>query len=204
MAISTYAELQSALNNWTKRSDLSSYTADFITIAESRIAREIRSQIQEQRTTAALSTSSAYINLPSDFIEMRSLWLSSTTPKVKLEYLAPEAFFERYPDSDSDSDEPTAYTIIGDEIRFGPAPDSAYTVELWYFKRLTALSSAVNTLFTNNPDLYLYASLCAAEPFMKNDKRIQVWEALYKQIRDEVNALEKSKRYGSGLRIQTA
>lgn len=204
MAINTHATLQTAVSDWLKRADLSSYTADFIVIAEARIAREIRAQIQEQRTTSTLSTSSAYINLPSDFIEMRALWLSSTTPRVKLEYLVPEAFFERYPDADSDTDEPAAYTIIGDELRFGPAPNSAYTIELWYFKRLTALSSAVNTLFTNNQDLYLYAALCAAEPFMKNDKRIQVWETLYKQIRDQVNDMERAKRYGSGLRIQTA
>lgn len=202
--ISTYSELQTAITNWLKRSDLSSFTADFISIAEARIAREVRAQIQEQRTTASLSTTSAYINLPSDYVEQRALWLSSTSPKVKLEYLVPEAFFERYPDSDADADEPVAYTIIGDEIRFGPVPDSAYTVELWYFKRLTALSTSVNTLFTNNPDLYLYAALCAAEPFMKNDKRIQVWETLYKQIRDQVNDTERAKRYPTGLRIQTA
>lgn len=195
--------MQTAITSWLKRADLSSNTADFITIGEARIGREVRAQIQEQRTTSALSTSSAYINLPSDFVEQRALWLQ-VSPKVKLEYLAPEAFFTRYPDADTATSEPVAYTIIGDEIRFGPAPDSAYTVELWYFKRLTALSSAVNTLFTNNPDLYLYAALCAAEPFMKNDKRIPIWEALYKQILDQVNDTERAKRYPTGLRIQVA
>lgn len=134
---------------------------------------------------------------------MRALWLS-TSPKIKLEYLVPEAFFERYPHSDTQTDKPKSYTILGDELRFGPFPDSAYTVELWYFKKLTALSSAVNTLFTGNPDLYLYAALCAAEPFMKNDKRIAVWEALYTKVKDQVNDTERAKRYGSGLRIQTA
>ena len=199
MSIATYAELQSAISNWLDRSDLTSYTADFITIGESGIAREVRSQIQEQRTTASLSTTSPYINLPSDYLEHRSLWLS-TSPKVNLEYLAPGEFFDRHPSTSTGS--PTSFTIIGDEIRFGPIPDSAYTVELWYWKKLTALSSAVNTLFTGNPDLYLYASLAAAEPFLKNDKRIAVWESLYGRVRDQVNDLEMKKRYPSGMTMQ--
>lgn len=200
MAISTYAELQTAVTNWLHRSDLSSYVADFISLGEARIGREVRAQIQEQRTTASLSASSAYINLPSDYIEERAIWLQ-TSPKKKIEYLAPEAFFERYPDSDACVGQPVAYTIIGDEVRFAPFPDSAYTVELWYLKKLTALSSAVNTLFTNNPDLYLYASLLASAPFLKDDKRIGVWESIFEQTKASVNAVENRKRYPTGMAI---
>lgn len=202
MSISTYAELKTAVSNWLHRADLSAYLDDFVTIAESRIAREVRAQIQEQRTTAAASTSSPYINLPSDFIEHRALWVSAN-PISKLEYLAPEAFFERYPIT-SITGKPVAYTVIGDEVRLGPSPDSAYTLELWYWKRLTALSSAVNTLFTNNPDLYLYASLCAALPFLKDDKRVPIWELQFTTTRDHVNNAEKAKCYPTGLRIQVS
>lgn len=202
MSIQTYAELGTAVSNWLHRADLSAFAADFITIGEARINREVRAQIQEQRTTAPTSASSAYINLPSDYIEHRSLWLSTGTERQRLEYLAPEAFFERY--NAATTGRPIAFTVIGDELRFGPEPDSAYTVELWYWKRLPALSTAVHTLFTSNPDLYLYAALCAAEPFLKNDKRIQVWETLYAAIRDQVNDTERRKRYPTGMRITTA
>ena len=198
MAISNYSELQTAITNWVKRSDLSSHLADFITLGEARIAREIKAQVMEQRTTASLSTSSSYVNLPSDFLEHRSLWISAN-PKKKLEYLSPEAFFERY--TTDQTGKPEAFTIIGDEVRFGPSPDSDYTVELWYFKKPAALSSALNSLFTNNPDLYLYAALTATQPFLKDDKRIEVWEALYKQIRDQVNISEERKRYPTGMRV---
>ena len=198
MAISTYNELTTAITNWVKRSDLSPYLADFVSLGEARIAREVRAQIMEQRTTSVVSTSTPYINLPSDYLEHRSLWVSAN-PKRKLEYLPPEAFFERY--TTDQTGKPEAFTIIGDEIRFGDSPDSAYTVELWYFKKLAALSSAVNSLFTGNPDLYLYAALAATQPFLKDDKRIEVWEALYKQVRDQVNETERSKRYPTGLRV---
>lgn len=202
MSISTYAELQSAISNWLHRSDLSSYTADFISIGEARIAREVKAQIQEQRTASTLSTTSAYINLPTDLLEMRVIWLDES-PKVKLEFLSPDAFFERFTQTDTSTGKPVAFTIIGDEIRFGPYPDSAYAIELWYFKKLTALSSSTNTLFTSNPDLYLYASLCAAEPFLKNDKRIMVWESLYQKVRDQVNETERTKRFAPGMAIRS-
>lgn len=201
MSLSTYADLKTSLTNWLKRSDLTSYLDDFISIGEARIAREIRAQIQEQRTTTTLLTSTPYINLPTDYMEHRVLWISDN-PKVKLEYLAPEAFFERY--NTSTTGKPRAFTIIGDEVRFGPSPDSAYTVELWYWKKLTSLSSAVHSLFTNNPDLYLYAALCAATPFLKDDKRIQVWETYFGEVRDMVNATERAKRYPTGMRVIAA
>lgn len=201
MSLATYADLKTSLTNWLKRSDLSSYLDDFISIGEARVAREVRAQIQEQRTTASLSTTTPYINLPTDYIEHRALWISAE-PKVKLEYLAPEAFFMRY--DTSATAKPRAFTVIGDEVRFGPSPDSAYTVELWYWKKLTALSSAVHTLFTNNPDLYLYAALCAATPFLKDDKRIQVWETYFTEVKNQVNETERAKRYPTGLRVISA
>lgn len=203
MSISTYAELQSAITNWLKRSDLDSYAADFITLGEARIFREVRARVMEQRATSSLSTTSAYINVPSDLLELRAVWLTSGGVVRPLQYATPDVLLQKY-NNTSASGEPSFYTIIGDEMRFGPVPDSAYDVELWYYKRLTALSSAVNTLFTSNPDLYLYAALTSAIPFMKDDKRIAIWEQLYGQIRDQVNRTEEGGRRSPGMQMVAA
>lgn len=190
MAIDTYATLQTAVSNWLARSDLSVRIPEFISLGEARIQREVRSRLQEQRVTTDVST---YINVPSDFLELRSIWVTSGSTAFALQYLVPDALFAMYP-STSAGGLPKHYTIFGDEIKFGPVPDSTYTVELWYFKRLEALSSAVNTLFTRNPDLYLYASLTSAIPFLKDDKRIQTWESLYQMIKNQVNGTEEAGR----------
>lgn len=195
MALSTYADLQSAVANWLHRSDLTSIIPDLITVAESRIGREVRSRYQEQRVQ---TTAANYISLPSDYVSMRSIWIV-TSPYTMLSYLDPTAFFNQY--NDTTTGRPVAYTIIGDEVRFGPDPSSAYTVEMWYYKKLTALSSSVNSLYTENPDIYLYATLAAAAPFLKDDARVALWEAEYKNVKDRLNAAHQSGRYGTGMRV---
>ena len=198
MSIQTYAELQTSVTNWLARADLSAFVSDFITIGESRIGREVRSRVQEQRVT---TTTSTYINVPSDFLALRSLWITFSGRRKELQYVVPDMIFAMYPSS---TGIPRHYTIFGDEIRFGPTPDAAYDVELWYYKKLTALSSAVNTLFTGNPDLYLYASLVAAQGKLKNDRQIALWEIQYGQIRDQLNRSEEMARRGTAMQIVVA
>jgi len=200
MSISTYADLQTALQNWTKRSDLSSYIPDFITLGEARINREVRSKYMETRTTDTLNSTTPYITLPSDLSNLRAVFLTSGGVLRQLRYMAPEFLMMKYNQASTDQ-EPSYYTIIGSEMRFGPWPDSNYTIEFWYYKALAALSGATNTLFTSNPDLYLYASLTAAMPFMKDDKRIGLWETQYQMVKNQINDADEEGRRGNAMAV---
>ncbi len=203
MSITTYAELQTAITNWTHRDGLSSYAPDFITLGEARLQREIRSRDMEQRATSTLSSTSAYINVPSDLLSVRAVWLTSGGVNRRLQYVTPDVLMAMFTNA-SASGEPTHYTIIGDEMRFGPVPDSAYTAEIWYYKRLAALSSAVSTLFTNNPDLYLAAAMVEAYTFAVNPDKAAFWEARYQTIKKQVNDTEESGRRAQGMQIVVA
>jgi len=50
------------------------------------------------------------------------------------------------------------------------------------------LSTSAHGVFTANPDLYLYGSLLAAEPFLKNDKRVGMWKAMFDEAMMELEA----------------
>jgi hypothetical protein len=65
-----------------------------------------------------------------------------------------------------------------------------------HWKALTPLSGAAtsNALLVLAPDLYLYASLVAASPFLLADERIPVWNALYTQGKEAVNAMARASR----------
>jgi len=67
MAITTYAELQTAISNWLNRDDLSSYTGDFIALGERKLEREVRHWKGEKRATAAFD--SRFIAVPQDLLE---------------------------------------------------------------------------------------------------------------------------------------
>jgi hypothetical protein len=50
-----------------------------------------------------------------------------------------------------------------------------------YYKYFTGLSDSntTNDMLTYHPDAYLYAVLLEAEPYLQNDKRVQLWVGAY-------------------------
>jgi len=78
-----------------------------------------------------------------------------------------------------------------------PTPDTNYTFEVLYYQRVPPLSSANQTnWFTEYaPQAMLYGSLLQAMPFLKNDERVQLWQAMYQQA-IEMLKLENVARIG--------
>lgn len=189
MAITTYAELQTAVAGRLKRSPDADVT-ELISLAEARLSRDIRLQAQEQRSTAATVAGTAYYATPTDYLEARTFKLS-TDPLTTLEYVD-NAWIDAHW-AGSQTGKPRVFTVIGQEFRLAPTPDSAYTMELLYWKTLPALSvsNTTNWLITNHPDLYLYATLIEAAIDMMDDTALPRWEALY---RSRLDMLRESDR----------
>ena len=60
MAIGTYSELQSSIASFLARDDLTTQIPDFISLAEARMSRELRSaRSQEKRATASITSGDA-------------------------------------------------------------------------------------------------------------------------------------------------
>ena len=89
MAITTYAELQTAIATWLNRTDLTTLIPDFITMAEADIGRWLRVWWNEKRAYAVPTGS--YIALPTDYIGIRNIQWNYSTYRVPLEQVSPEA-----------------------------------------------------------------------------------------------------------------
>jgi len=204
MAIATYSDLQTSVANWLKRSDLTSIIPDFITLAEARIARDLR--LRRQVTNTALSTvaGTQTVSLPSDFLEMENITLTNTTPPAALSVVTPEIMDRKFPSGYANG-QPVVYTIVGDAIQLGPTPDAVYTVSLDYYQRFAALSTTpTNWLLTNHPGVYLFGALAEGAPYLMEDERTPLWDTKY---RAEVAALQQADdaalRSGSAMRVRT-
>jgi hypothetical protein len=204
MAIATYSDLQTSVANWLKRSDLTSIIPDFITLAEARIARDLR--LRRQVTNTALSTvaGTQTVTLPSDFLEMENITLTNTTPPAALSVVTPEIMDRKFPSGYANG-QPVVYTIVGDAIQLGPTPDAVYTVSLDYYQRFAALSTTpTNWLLTNHPGVYLFGALAEGAPYLMEDERTPLWDTKY---RAEVAALQQADdaalRSGSAMRVRT-
>ncbi len=62
-----------------------------------------------------------------------------------------------------------------------PIPANVYTMTMRYRAKVPALSgtNTTNWVLTTHPEIYLYASLMEAEPFLRNDARVQTWGGLF-------------------------
>jgi hypothetical protein len=179
LSLSSYSDLQTAVGNWLHRSDLTSQIPDFITLAENRINNDLRHRSME--TAQASTMASGVLAVPSNYIELKDAYISSTTPYVNLARKSAEWIYENYPYRIAHNT-PSFIAREGSNFIFGPYPDTNYTVTLVYYNRLAALSSAVNTVFTTYPGLWLYGALLEAAPYLKDDKRIGIWEGKFAQL----------------------
>jgi hypothetical protein len=198
MSITTYNELLTALDNWLGTAALTSRTPEFITLAEADIWGRLR--IRQMEASTDLGVSSQTVALPSDFLEPRRLYLDGN-PVAPIDYVPPLDFWRRY--MSTDTSKPQAFTIEGDNLVFGPSPDSTYTGKILYYAQPSALSDAVNTTFTRNPDLWLYGALVQAAPYLENDERIPTWKAFYEQALMRVEKADQRAKYAGPLQVRT-
>ena len=202
MAISTYSELNTAVANWLDRDDLTNRIPEFITLCEARFNRSLRIRAMETLdTTVSTVAGTSTVALPTGYVQMRDISLI-TSPITQLQYLTPE-IMNRI-NAGSRTGKPETYTIIANNILFGPTPDAVYNISMLYYKTFDALTALAptNWVITNAPDVYLYGSLLEAEPFLMNDQRVQLWATALTQ---SINTLQeqdnKDRHSGSALRV---
>jgi hypothetical protein len=202
MAITTYAELQTAVKNWSKRTDLDSIIPDFIRLAELRVNRNLRIRKMETRVTSDTVASQEYYGLPTNFLQMRGFKLN-TSPLTDLDYLTPEMMDRTW--AGSLTGKPRAYTIVGDEVRLGPKPDAAYTMEMLYYQAPTSLSDSntSNFMLTANPDALVYAALIELNSYSANDTAIIKYTQLFNEA---INAIQteddRDRSSGGALQVR--
>jgi len=201
MAIGTYDELKTAVANWLDRNDLTDRIPEFIALAEARMNRVLRLRMMESKYTASTVASQRNYALPTGYIQMRNFQIN-TSPVTPLQYVSPEIYDRLWGGSTGGT--PQFYTIITNEIQLDPVPGSVLTLEMLFYKKITALSGTNTTeqMLTDNPDIYLYGALLEAEPFIMNDERVGLWAKGFQQaVADLQEQDNKDRHSGSALRV---
>jgi hypothetical protein len=201
MAISNYTELKTAVANWLDRDDLTDRIPEFIALAEARFNRVLRLRSMEAKYTANTVAAQRNLALPTGYIQMRNFQVN-TSPLTTLSYVTPEIYDRLWGGSRGGT--PKFYTILANEVSFGPIPGSVMEVEMLFYKKFDNLSvtTTTNTLLTDSPDLYLYGSMLEAEPFIMNDERVPLWAAaLDRAVSDMQEQDNKDRHSGSALRV---
>jgi len=197
MAISTFTELKTAVDNWLARTDLAGRAPEFIALAEARMNREIETRSQETRITSTLTAGDEYVSLPSDVRRIRHVRLN-TSPITNLSFMTPLAIDRAH--SATGQAKPLNYSVIGTEIYFRPIPDDAYTAEIAYVASIEPLSGSVatNNILLRHPDIYLHGALAEAFGFLMDPQRRAQHDALFLQGLKDIQDDEDRARFAGG------
>ena len=202
MALTTYAELKTSVGDWLNRTDLTTAIPDFISLAEAQIERNLRTRQMIVRATASITTE--YSAVPNDFLEVKSFKLD-TNPVTPLGFETIDSM-DTLAVTYRSASKPIFFTVVGEQFRYLPVPDTAYTGELIYYAKLSKLSTAntTNFLLTAAPDVYLYGALMQAAPYLQDDARITVWASMYRSGLEEVTKADDRSSSTGGVLIARA
>lgn len=187
MAITTYTELVTAVQSWLHRTDMSSQAADFITLGEAHLNRNLRCPDMETTATVTTSVSDRYATLPSRFHEAASLDYSGEPLR---NYEAADVSRASMVNS---AGLPVAYAVTS-RIEFDRISDQAYAMTLSYVKRLDIAADTTNWLLARHPDAYLFSALTEAAPFLQDDNRVMLWAAKRDAAVTAAAASEQARR----------
>jgi len=190
MSLTTYAGMQAAIADWLSRSDLSISIPYFISLAEIRFNRDLRLNAQDSTNSGTLSGGS--IAIPDDLVDLKRITITRNGESHDLRYVSPEDFDNYSPKTGY----PFVYTSFTNNYQVAPGPDSNYPFTLFYSARFPALATAgTNWLLVNAPDVYLYASLLEAAPFLRDDGRIMMWQQAYQSSVAKLREQDENMRY---------
>jgi hypothetical protein len=193
--LDSYDNLVKEIIDWSHREDLGVKIPDFIRLAENAIySNEVAPlTIRSMEMISTAATAGQYVALPSDFESARSVRLVTGDNGGQLVFQAPEQMFKQIA-----SGRPNFFTIIGDEVQLDRTPDSAYTLEIQYFRKEPQLSNLVqtNAILTNHPSIYLYGALAQVYFYSQDGEQAQKYTQLFISAIKGANKADKKGRYG--------
>lgn len=197
MALTSYSELKSSLADWLNRDDLTSVIPDFISLAEAQMERKLPTQKMVKRANATIDT--PFSALPADFISVKSLILTSTSPVRQLVFLTEDELDAKKPVLNT-TGKPVYFALVGNQIEVLPAPDTSYTAELTYVATLAKLSDSntSNWILARHPDVYLYGALLQAAPYLRDDERVGLWSSQYQAAIEDMLLQNERAAFSQG------
>lgn len=191
MAITTFAELKSAVKDWVRDTDVTDATVEsFIAMLEGKLNRQLRSSHMETTVTVTgVSPGTTEYTLPTDYLALRSVTSEGSPMTAKPAQIIREGL---------SGTGPLYYAVEGRKLLFSPAVPDAVDVEVTYFRAVPALSdvNTSNWLLENYPDVYLTGSLAHMELYKSNDERIPLLKAALDEAIAELNEAGLQERLG--------
>jgi hypothetical protein len=195
MAITTYDQLCKAIVDFAHREDLLDLIPIFIANTEQHMYdNETESlQLRSMEFISTSLTTGRLIQLPPNFESSRAVRLN-LDGYGELQFRTPEALNRR-----TGPARPMFFSIIGNNIEFDCVPDSEYTIEMQYFKKADALTTAnqTNEILTSHSNIYLFGALYEVAVYEQDYQEQEVKSRRFFNSIKGANRTDKRGRYGN-------
>jgi hypothetical protein len=198
-SVMTYDSLVNNVQTYLERSDATTIANIplFIMLAEQIIASELKFLGNLTVNTSAMVSTSNVIQKPARWHKTISMNITVAGEKQPV-LLRKYEYLREYWPNESLTDVPKFYADY-DYFHWlvAPTPNLAYTFEVLYYERAQPLDSSnqTNWFTIYAPQALLYGALLQAMPFLKNDSRVQMWQAMYQAVMTTLKA-EDVQRIG--------
>lgn len=215
-AFDSYDKIVSAIKDWMNRSDLDAVIPHFISLAESRMSRTLRTPSMERRVLLDTTEGIAYI--PSDLLEIKSIYYIGGSKRQAIE----RTNFSRVNEIIQANNEATGVPlyfhrtdnqlVFGPKIADGTVADDTSLLELEYYQTIPSLIQGTPTA-TNDPEgsnwvldmapeCYLFGALHEASVYVKDMDRAQYWKMKFEEAIVNLQKMADSAEYaGSELAV---
>lgn len=195
MAIASYDDLIESVVAWSHRKDLLKLIPDFITLAEYEMFNNAQTQLRI-RETEFVSTAAAdarYLALPPNFEKARSVQLETGNGFCDVKFQAPEQLLRQVT-----TGQPRFFTVVGTELEFDRVPDSAYTIQIQYYKKPDPITedNQTNVIITDYPNIYLFAVLHQVFLYSQDVEESAVYAGKMQDAIKGANKADKKARFG--------
>ncbi|WP_444897902.1 phage adaptor protein [Microbulbifer sp. SSSA005] len=192
MAITNYGELKAAIAGWLERDDLAERLPEFISLAERKIFRKLRTPANERTVLEdrRVDGGDEWL-IPTHFLECKRLLVNG----VPLSRITDTDYYSR----SAQSGQPKYFFRYANRFKVWPAPaeDYRWVLNYWTDMELTE-EYPENTVLPVAKDLYLFGALAEAEPYLMNDNRVALWKAKFDEGLIELNDMaERAELAGS-------
>lgn len=200
-ALTDYATLKAGVISFTGRDDLSPLFDTLLALGESAMynneSKPLRVSSLEVSAAAQTIGGTNSVALPSDFLAMRSLKLSSGGTETEITYNSPSALQVGI------EGQPLYYTIIGRDLVFDSVPDGVYDLELDYYAKPDQLDATndTNVILTNYPDIYQWGCMSMVYDYTTEPELAeQFYNKMVRSIKGAMKSDSKGSRPNAAMR----
>jgi hypothetical protein len=163
--------------------------------AERKIARELKIQGFITAVNTTFQQGVSVYNKPDRWRDTVSISLTNASGKVPV-FARSYEYCRNYWPNAAAQDQPEFYADYDySHWLIVPTPDADYSAEILYYAMPPLLdeTNQTNWLSAFAPNLLLYGTLLESTVFLKNDDRVQTWQAFYDREAQAVKTEDLSK-----------